>query len=455
MTAPTTLHTALAQHRITRLATQLSTHRAFHWLHLHQPQLRAWQLEFLAIPAPPFAESDRAAWFLDRFRALGLTNVHLDQAGNALAELTPHPSPLSSFGEAGGPAVLPSTEAEQKLSSSFREAGGPASVSSPATTSPVILLSAHLDTVFPTGTPTTPTEDGPRILGPGSCDNGAGLTALLAIAAALRFANISPAATILFAANTGEEGEGDLRGMRHLFTASPYAKRIRAALALEGSGTASAVDRALGSRRFRVTIAGPGGHSWSDAAAPNPITLLARGLTALADAIPPPSAAPDTPRTTFSPGQIAGGTSINSIPAAAHVLLDLRSTDPLELQRLELEIHRTFELMLAQQPLAYGTPQLKIDLIGSRPAAALPEASPIRHSLRAVDRHLNLRTELRLGSTDANIPLALAIPALALSAGGLGGGIHTLAEWYDPTGRESALRRILLLLLDLTALHLT
>ncbi len=431
---PLTAATAQAQHRITRLATQLSTHRAFHWLHLHQPQLRLWQLELLAIPAPTFHEAARAAWFLDRFRDLGLTNVHLDEAGNALAELSSDPAP------------------ETPPFASFREAGAPAPTPEPPS-SPVILLSAHLDTVFPTGTPTTPTEDGPRILGPGATDNAAGLTALLAIAAALRFAKITSSTTILFAANVGEEGEGDLRGMRHLFEQGPYKNRIKAALALEGSGAAAAVDRALGSRRFRVTVTGPGGHSWTDAASPNPIVLLARGVAALA-AINLSGDDPEA-RTTLTFGQISGGTSVNSIPESAHLLIDLRSTDPAELQRLELELHRTFENLVAQEAqLRQPTTQLltlKIDLIGNRPAASLPDSAPIRQTLRAVDRHLGLRTELRLGSTDANIPLALGIPALALAAGGTGGGIHTLAEWYDPTGRETALRRILLTLLDLTS----
>lgn len=397
--------TTLAQNRITRLATQLPVHRAFHWLHLHELQLRQWQLEMLAIPAPPFGESARAHWFLERFHALGLTNVHLDEEGNALGEL-----------QSEAPA-----------------------------TADVLLLSAHLDTVFAAGIDTTPREDPPRILGPGACDNAAGLTALLATIAALRFAAITPPATILFAANVGEEGEGDLRGMRHLFLAGPYRGRIHAALALEGSGTAAVVTRALGSRRFRVTVSGPGGHSWSDAAAPNPITLISRAIAALADL---PSLHPhttDAPRTTFSPGEISGGTSINSIPASATVLLDLRSTDPGQLVAHTLEIQRTFESVVARTPQA----SLQLESIGDRPAAELPEDSSLLHILRAVDRHLGLRTELRLGSTDANLPLSLGIPAAALAAGGTGGGIHTLSEWYDPTGRETALRRILLTLLDL------
>ncbi len=405
----TTPETAAAQSRIARLAALRTTHRAFHWLHLHQPQLRAWQLEFLAIPAPTFHESARAQWFLQKFQALGLQNPHIDAAGNALAELR-GPSPES----------------------------------------PVILLSAHLDTVFPPETPIAPTEDGPRILAPGACDNGAGLTALLALIAALRFAEITPATTILFAANTGEEGEGNLRGMRHLFTQSPYAGRIHAALALEGSGTAAAVTRALGSRRFRVTITGPGGHSWTDAAAPNPISLIAHALTRLAQH-PALSALQDDTRTTLTPTLIRGGTSINSIPPTATVSLDLRATDPALLTRLTLDLHRTFEHLVAEQNRTLpNAVTLTIEQIGDRPAATLPPDSPLLHTLRAVDRHLNLRTELRLGSTDANIPLSLAIPAAALAAGGTAQGIHTLTEWHDPTGRELALRRILLTLLDLT-----
>jgi acetylornithine deacetylase/succinyl-diaminopimelate desuccinylase-like protein len=405
----TTAQTSIAQLRITRLATQLPVHRAFHWLHLHQPQLRQWQLEFLAIPAPTFHESARAAWFLERFQAFGLANAHIDAAGNALAEL---------------PAANPSTQ------------------------QPFIMLSAHLDTVFPTGTDTHPSEEDARILGPGCCDNGAGLTGLLAIAAALRFAGISPPLPILFAANTCEEGEGDLRGMRHLFTAGSYTGKIAVALPLEGSGTAAAVTRALGSRRFRVTISGPGGHSWSDAGTPNPITLLSRAIASLAD-IPTlnPTATAKETRTTLSPGQIAGGTSINSIPQSATVHLDLRSTDPAQLEHHANLIHQTFRVVVD----SVNNPEvaLIIDQIGERPAACLPADSPLLDTLHAVDRHLNLRTECRLGSTDANIPLALGIPAAALAAGGTGGGIHTLAEWYDPTGRETALRRILLTLLDL------
>jgi acetylornithine deacetylase/succinyl-diaminopimelate desuccinylase-like protein len=409
--------TSAAQRRISRLAGLTAVHRAFHWLHLHQLQLRHWQLELVRIPAPPFHEQARAAWFLDRFERLGLTNCHLDEEGNVLAELEP-------------------------ASSAHTEMPAP----------PCILISAHLDTVFSPGTPCDPIEDpeSARIFGPGICDNAAGLTALLAMAACLRYANIQPPIPILFAANVGEEGEGNLRGMRYLFSHGAYRGRIAASFALEGGGTNTVVTRGLGSRRLRVTLSGPGGHSWTDAGTANPILILSRALADIAQLRLPAS-----PRTTVNVGRISGGTSINSIPESATALLDLRSTDPEQLLATELELRSILDATLdaacreaARQRPPRSAPTLEVELIGSRPAGALSDDSPLLHTLRAVDRHLTLRTEPRIGSTDANIPLAIGIPAIAIGAGGTGGGIHTLKEWYDPTGRETALRRILLALLD-------
>ena len=397
-----------ANRRITALAADPALHRAFQWLHLHEPQLRRWQLEFLAIPAPPFHEAARAAWFRDRFAELGLHNPHIDAEGNALAELSSGPSALN-------PGRL-------------------------------ILLSAHLDTVFPAGTDCTPHEDGPRIHCPGASDNGAGLTALLALAAALTHAKLAPPCTILFAANVGEEGEGNLRGMRHLFQHSPYKGRIRSAIALEGSGNATVVDRALGSRRLRVTVSGPGGHSWADAGRPNPILALAAALVAISKL-----RLPSNPRTTLNCGTIAGGTSVNSIPESATADLDLRSTSALELDRIELAVLST----LTKSIEAVDGLQFNAIRIGDRAAGALAANSALFTSLRAVDRHLGLATDSRIGSTDANLPLSLGVPALAIGAGGSGSGIHTLLETYDPTGRDLALRRVLLLLLDTCALAAT
>ncbi len=381
--------------RIAALASERAVHRAFGWLHLHEPQMRRWQMEFLAIPAPPFGEAKRAAWFCERFREFGLQDAHLDAEGNALAVMR---------GAADGP---------------------------------VVLLSAHLDTVFPAGTECVPHEDEARILCPGACDNGAGLAALLGIAAALRDAQATLPCTVLFAANVGEEGEGDLRGMRAIF-AGQFAGRIRAAIALEGSGEATVVDRALGSRRLRVTVSGPGGHSWADAGRPNPIMALAAALVAVGKL-----RLPARPRTTLNVGTIRGGTSVNSIPETATADLDLRSVSAMELDRTELAVLHNLEAEIRAEGL-----ELRVERIGDRAAGALAASSALYGSLRAVDRHLNIATDARIGSTDANLPLSLGVQALAIGAGGVGWGIHTLGEGYDPTGREVALKRVLLLLLD-------
>ena len=394
-----------ANRRIAELAADRAVHRAFAWLHLHEPQMRKWQMEFLAVPAPPFGEAARAAWFCERLREIGLVGATVDAAGNAVAELR-------------GPQV----------------------------DGPVVLLSAHLDTVFPAGTDCTPREDGARILGPGACDNGAGLTALLGLAAALVRAKVSPACTILFAANVGEEGEGDLRGMRHLFShESGYAGRIRSAIALEGSGDATVVDRALGSRRLRATISGPGGHSWADAGRANPIMTMAAALVEMGKI-----RLPAKPRTTLNCGVIEGGTSVNSIPESVRVDVDLRSVGALELDRIELGVLTTLSRVVDAENERRGESELKLDVvrIGDRAAGALAGTSGLAKSLAAVDRHLGLVTESRIWSTDANLPLSLGVPALAIGAGGVGWGIHTLLEGYDPTGRELALRRVLLLVLD-------
>lgn len=411
--------------RMAALASDRRVHRAFAWLHLHEEQLRRWQMEFLAIAAPPFGEAERAAWFCERFRMLGLAGAHVDAEGNALAELRARGAPDNHAGD--------------------NELGADG---------PVVLLSAHLDTVFPAGTDCRPREQERKILGPGACDNGAGLTGLLALAAALRHAEMPPDCTVLFAANVGEEGEGNLRGMRHLFGTGPYAGRIRAAIALEGGGDAAVVDRALGSRRLRVTIHGPGGHSWADAGRANPIMTLAAALVELGRL-----QLPARPRTTINCGVIRGGTSVNSIPESVTADVDLRSMSGMELDRAEMGVLETLEQVVAaenqRRSKIEGTLTkeltLQVERMGDRAVGVLAADSELATSLKAVDRHLDIATLMRVGSTDANLPLSLGIPALAIGAGGVGWGIHTLQEGYDPTGRDLALRRVLLLLLDTCA----
>ena len=321
----------------------------------------------------------------------------------------------------------------------------------------MVVLSAHLDTVFPIETPLNPVlarvDGSNRLSAPGSCDNAAGVVGMLAIAHALKQSKVELAAPLLLLGNVGEEGEGDLRGVRHFYDQQALAGRVAAHIVLDGAGADSAVTQGLGSRRYQVTINGPGGHSFTDAGTPNPIAALATALASLAQ-----TPLPDQPRTTLNLGTVHGGTSVNSIPECATASIDFRSTSPTELLRLEVALHRVVEDAVDQWNALIQTPAIRnhgvlsfaIDKIGDRPAAQLPADSPLLDALRAVDRHLGLQTDLRLGSTDANIPIALGIPALSIGAGGEGGGAHTVSEWYSDKDRETGLRRVLLLTLAMT-----
>jgi len=276
---------------------------------------------------------------------------------------------------------------------------------------------------------------------------------MLALAQAITQAKVQLAAPIVVLANVGEEGEGDLRGIRHFYNHPALAGRIAAHIVLDGAGADSAVTQALGSLRFQVTINGPGGHSFTDAGTPNPIVALASALATVADI-----RLPDKPSTTLNIGTIQGGTSVNSIPESATASIDFRSTNSDELLRLEVALHRAVEDAVDQTNAGAkyhgarnrGPLTFTVKKIGDRPAAQLPSDSPILETLRAIDRHLGIQTDLRLGSTDANIPIALGIPSLSVGAGGDGGGAHTLSEWYSDKNRETGLRRILLLCVAMT-----
>jgi acetylornithine deacetylase/succinyl-diaminopimelate desuccinylase-like protein len=402
--------------RVTALAAQRPVHAAFAWLHGNPKRIMDWQAELVAIPAPPFGEQARSAWMAARFTETGLIRVHIDEIGNVLGFL-------------------------------------PAANLSPESSGPVVVLSAHLDTVFPAETPLNPVVNADRLEAPGACDNGAGVAGLLAIANALVESQVELPASLLFLGNVGEEGEGDLRGVRHLYNQTALAGRIAAHIVLDGAGADSAVTQALGSKRYQVVITGPGGHSFTDAGTPNPIAALASALAVLSQ-----TALPNDPRTTLNLGTILGGTSVNSIPESAQASIDCRSTSSDQLLRLEVALHRAVEDAVEQtnatakaRPATIkGSLSFSIQKIGDRPAAFLPVDSMLLETLRGVDRHLGLRTDLRLGSTDANIPLSLRIPALSMGAGGEGGGAHTKSEWYSAKDREVGLKRVLLLTLAMT-----
>jgi len=399
---------------VTSLASRRSVHAAFTWLHAHPGKIMEWQRELIAIPAPPFGEEARSRWLEQHFRDSGLQTVETDAVGNVVCVL---PAP-----------ALP-----------------------PESTGPVVVISAHLDTVFPAGSPLVSTLDGDRLTAPGACDNGAGLAGLLAIFHAILDTGIELPAPLLLLGNVGEEGEGDLRGVRHFYAASPFAQRVAAHIVLDGAGSDGAITEAIGSRRFRIQIHGPGGHSFTDAGTPNPIAALATALAALAE-----TPLPREPRTTLNLGIISGGTSVNSIPESASATVDFRSSSVAQLVRLEgamcSAVEDAIELWNLRAGALHSAADQRllsfvIEKIGDRPAASLEPDSPLLEALCAVDRHLALRTELRLGSTDANLPLSLGVHALSMGAGGDGGGAHTLGEWYSARDRETGLKRVLLLTL--------
>lgn len=401
----------MLQQEVARLAAAPEVRSAFNWFRAQEPQLAHWQMEMARIPAPPFGEAARAAWLAERFREVGLDDVRIDDVGNVFGT---HPG----FGRR------------------------------------YVALSAHIDTVFPANTPLNIRQQGSRLYGPGVSDNGAGVTAMLAIAALLRSVRIRHAMPFVFVGNVGEEGEGDLRGMRHIFSTPRWKDSIAYTLVLDGAGADTIVAEALGSRRFEVIVRGPGGHSWSDFGVPNPIVILAKAIGAFI-ATPVPTA----PKTTFNVGVIRGGTSVNSIPESASMRVDIRSTSMAEMERLEQSLRRalnqsveeetmTAEMRSTAQKRPAGV-SCEVVVIGSRPAGELPAGARILQVVRAVDAQLGNAAQVQRASTDANIPLSLGFEAMAIGGGGSGGGAHTLQEWFDSNGRELALKRILLTMLAL------
>lgn len=405
-----------ARQDVQRVAALREVHGTFEWFHSHLRQLTQDQMEITGIPSPPFGENERAEWLRDRFTSLGLANVHIDEIGNVIATL-----PDYAHDQTHGVAVT-----------------------------------AHIDTVFPPGTPIKLRQEGDRLYGPGISDNSAGVIGLLALASALMESGVHTQMPVTFIGNVGEEGEGDVRGMRYLFGDSQLGENIDYTVVLDGAGTDSIVTQALGSRRFKITMRGPGGHSWSDFGTPNPIVALSRAIDDFSR-----TNVPTDPKTTFNIGVISGGTSVNSIPEEATMRVDLRSASSDEISRLEKSLREALDRAVLETSVVRGkkrdasNPVLSYEmkLIGNRPAAELKANSRILSVVQAVDAHLNNSARLQRASTDANIPLSKGKEAIAIGAGGAGGGAHTLHEWYDPSTRELGLKRIALTVLSLAGVQ--
>jgi tripeptide aminopeptidase len=388
-----------------QFADNANVRSALAWFSRNLTWINEQQARLTEIPAPPFQEAQRAAAVKTLLAASGL-DVKIDKTGNVIGEMHG------------------------------------------ANDKEVVVFAAHLDTVFPPGTDVKVRRDAERMSAPGISDNGTGLAALVAIARAIQEAHLKPQRTILFVADVGEEGEGNLRGMRALVDA--YRSKLKAAVVLDGSGTDHVTTKALASRRLEVLITGPGGHSWSDFGMPNPINALVRGAVRFIN-----TRVPSNPRTTFNLGQIEGGTSVNSIPYDAKLKVDVRSESEDELTKLESALRDCVSAgvrdeMEAARDRSKGKLEWKVDLLGSRPGGELAPDSPLLAALRAADDFVGNQSRVERSSTDANIPLSNGIDAISIGAGGTGGGAHSLQEWYEPAGREMGLKRALLTLLGIS-----
>jgi acetylornithine deacetylase/succinyl-diaminopimelate desuccinylase-like protein len=385
---------------------ELTEHRAvrecLQWFTREKQWINETHLQLCRVPAPTFLEQERAAWFLEQFQSYGW-EASIDRAGNVVAA-----------------------------------AGEP----------PYVALTAHLDTVIaPRSKDEITVDTDGRFRGPGVSDNGAGLAALLAVGRAWKLRDLPELPLgLLLVANVGEEGEGNLLGMRHLCKQSPLARKVEAFVVVDGANLDHITTRALGSRRFEVQFSGPGGHSWSDYGVGNPLHALCRAVALFSEV-----RFEGLPKSAINVGLIEGGSSVNAIAQLARAKVDIRSESNEKLdelvEALQLAVDRARDA--ENQRATGGKVSARLKEIGSRPAAALPDNAPILQYLRTVDAHLGIRSHLDTSSTDANVPLSLGIPAVAIGAGGAGGGAHTSQEWFRPDGRDLGLKRILLMLLML------
>ena len=364
----------------------------------HDHEIVREQIAVSEIAAPTGEENERAQWVAERFEALQLSDVRIDQAGNVIGRRQ---------GRTDGPAVL---------------------------------VCAHLDTVFPRQTRVSVTRLGNRLAGPGIGDNGRGVAAMLALAKVLDGASLATERPVDFIGTTGEEGAGDLRGAKHLFAHA--GREAAAAVILDGAGDERIVHRALASRRYRLTFEGPGGHSWTAFGVPNAVHAAAFATARLARITLPTS-----PRTTLSVGRIGGGISVNSIPDRAWLEVDVRSASGAMISRLDREVREAATAGAMEEnarrapgaiPLTYG-----IEVIGERPGGETPVDHPLVLAAMEATRLIGRTPELAIASTDANIPISLGIPAVAIGAGGRGGDAHTPGEWFENTEGTLGLSRAL------------
>jgi tripeptide aminopeptidase len=366
-------------------------------------------LASVAIASPPFGESARAEWLAEKLRGHDL-HVSIDEVGNVIGF------------------------------------AGPDNEEAP------VILSAHLDTVFPAETAIEIQRYGARVSAPGIADNSRGLAGILAISRALHHVPIKTARPLYIIGTVGEEGVGDLRGVKHLFRPGSLFRKAYAFISLDGTGHRRIVYRAIGSRRLRVTISGPGGHSWADWGFANPVHALGAAIALIAD-----QEIPRQPRTAVTVARVGGGTSVNAIPSEAWAEIDIRSEAAGALAEIEHMVRTALEAAVTVTNAARkrASPALDLDIrvIGDRPTGEASIHSSVVRAARAATRHIGHAPELVASSTDANIPIALGIPAIAIGAGGESGGTHTLEEWYANTNGADGIERALLTVLAVTGME--
>lgn len=363
------------------------------------------------IPSPPFKEAERAKVYLELLKQHGLTDVEMDAEGSVMG-----------------------------IRRGSANAGGP-----------LIAIAAHLDTVFPAGTDVKVKRTGTRLAAPGVGDDTRSLAVLLAFIRAMDAAKVQTKTDILFIGNVGEEGPGDLRGMRYLFTKSKYKDRISAFISADGTGTGNTITNgAVGSKRYHVAFKGPGGHSYGAFGIVSPAFAMANAMKKFGALT-----VPKTPKTTFSVGVVGGGTSVNSIPFEAWMDIDMRSESPAELAKLDASFKALVAEAVTEENAARSTAQGKITadvtLTGDRPSGQTASSQHIVQIASASIRAFGLTPSLTFSSTDSNIPISLGIPAITLVAGGTSDRAHALDEWID-LEKTSSLRGMQILLATLLTL---
>ena len=395
---------------VAQLTSSPHVARALRFFETQADAITEEHIRICSIPASPFGEQERAQYLSRKFTELGLTEVEIDEEGNCLG-------------------LLQGTSR-----------------------SPLLVVSAHLDTVFSKDTSFNVVRRQEKLFAPGIADDGCGLAALIALVHAIQSERIPVEGSILFVGTVGEEGEGNLRGVRHLFTKGRWAKHVDSFLSFDGPGLDRITNQALGSHRYRVAVSGPGGHSWGDFGLPNPVHALGRAISRLA--VYP---APKDPRTTFNVGRVEGGRSVNAIPSEASMEVDLRSAAESELQRLDAFFRRAVRDAVDEEngTRRAGDPllKLKVDLIGERPSGETPADAPLVELAIEATKLLGGEPRLDRASTDSNLPISMGIPAITLGAGGSSAFSHSLDEWYDPRGRDLGLKRGLLVILGVVGLN--